>query len=151
MPCVLLSDNGAEFTAPAWEKCLSDLGIEHRKTTARHAQSNGKLERFHRTFKGLLSDIIDNQPLTWEDRVGDALAAYRISVSSVTGYSPFYLLYGRRPRMALEKTLSVRTNDHFDNRLDQLAQALQQARSNTADSRAGNRNRLKQRAFNRNG
>ena len=48
--------------------------------------------------------------------------------------------------MALEKTLSVRTNDHFGNRLDQLAQALQHARSNTADSRTGNRNRLKLRA-----
>ena len=78
--------------------------------------------------------------------MGDALAAYRISVSSVTGYSPYYLLYVWRPRMALEKTLSVRTDDHFGNRLDQLAQALQQARSNTADSRTGNRNRLKQRA-----
>ena len=48
--------------------------------------------------------------------------------------------------MALDKIISVRTKDNFGNRLDQLPQALQQARSNTADSRTGNRNRLKQRA-----
>ena len=44
----------------------------------------------------------------WEDKLGDALLAYRIGVSQTTGYTPFQLLYGRRSRMPLTKTL--RTN-----------------------------------------
>ena len=51
-----------------------------------------------------------------------ALAAYNTSVSDVTGYTPFYLLYGRRAHVPLERYLKAGENI-FGNRLDELARA----------------------------
>ena len=81
-----------------------------------------------------------------EDRLGDCLAAYRVSVSDVTGHTPFFLLYGRRVRTLLTRLLQPRTANHFGNRLDDLSSALQTARHATADSRKYNRQRLANRA-----
>ena len=145
-PEVIISDNGLEFCANDWEDYLLGLGISHRRTTPQHPQSNGKTERANKTVKNMLAVAVNNQVNMWEDRLGDVLMAYRISVSSVTGYSPYYLLYGRRPRVPLSNTLFVPNGDLFANRLDFLAQALQTARVNTEHSRIANRERLKRRA-----
>ena len=120
--------------------------MEHRTTTPVHPESNGRTERFNRTLKELLAKSVNNTSVDWEDKLGDCLATYRNSVSSVTGYTPFYLLYGRRARMPLTRLLPVRTNNYFCNRLDNLADALQKARHATADSRTYNRERLARRA-----
>ena len=145
-PEILVSDNGQEFCATAWIRYLKDLGIEHHRTTPVHPQSNGKTERFNRTFKEMLAKFVNNETYTWQDRLGDVLAAYRISDNSVTGFSPYFLLYGRRSRMPLTKTLRVSSDDYFGNRLDDLARALQLARHNTTESRRFNRARLLARA-----
>ena len=82
----------------------------------------------------------------WEDRLGDWIAAYRVSVGDISGHTPFFLLYGRRVRTPLTRLLQPRTANHFSNRLDDLSSALQTARQATADSRKYNRQRLAKRA-----
>ena len=59
---VLLTDHGAEFTALAFERYLSQIGIEHRMSTPAHPQSNGKIERFNRTLKQMIQKAVNNQP-----------------------------------------------------------------------------------------
>ena len=72
--------------------------------------------------------------------------AYRVSVSDVTGQTPFFLLYGHRVRTPLTQLLQPCTANHFGNRLHDLSSALQTARHVTADSRKYNRQRLAKRA-----
>ena len=148
-PEVILTDNAQEFTAKVFTNALEKLGIEHRRCTPTHPNSNGKIERFNRTFKETLSILIQNQPDQWENHVGDTLAAHRISVSSVTGYSPFYLLHGRQPRAPLLSRLLQASTQiaPFGNRPDDLAQALSVAHRNTVDNnRVHNQERLAKRA-----
>ena len=146
VPEVLITDNGGEFTALEWERYLKQLGIDHHRTTPVHPQSNGRTERFNRTLKEMLQKLVNNASEKWESQLNTALLAYRTSVSTTTGYTPFYLLYGRRSRMPLTKTLRVANEDTFGNRLDELARALQVARVATEESRKFNRRRLEQRA-----
>jgi putative transposase len=47
----LISDNGSQFISKDFEELLTLLEISHTHTSANHPQSNGKLERFHRTLK----------------------------------------------------------------------------------------------------
>ena len=145
-PNCVISDNGAEFSGKDWEQYLLDLGIQLHKTTPYHPQSNGRTENFNKNLKGLLCKACNNDVHAWEDRLGDVLWAYRISVSSVTHFSPYFLQYGRLPRVPLSKTLPVRSADFFGNRLDNLATALQQARVNMQNSRNADRTRLLARA-----
>ena len=97
-PETLISDNGAEFTAKHWTDYLTRMGIKHVRCTPQHPESNGKIERFNRTFKAMLAKAVNNAPGDWEDYVGSTLFSHHISVSDVTHYSTFYLLYGRQPR-----------------------------------------------------
>jgi transposase InsO family protein len=47
----LISDNGGQFTSKDFTELIGLLEMEQTFTSAGHPQSNGKLERFHRTFK----------------------------------------------------------------------------------------------------
>ena len=146
-PEVVLSDNGREFTANAFTQYLKQLGIDHRRTTPARPQCNGKVERFNRTLKEILTKAINNQPTNWEDHIGDTLWAYRISINAATGYSPYYLLFGRQPRAPLTRLLKASTSIcPFGNRLDDLSQAFAQAQVNTREGRIANRERLAKQA-----
>ncbi|MBT7703198.1 transposase [Candidatus Peregrinibacteria bacterium] len=53
MPCTIKAirtDYGSEFSQ-AFTNHLASLGIEHRKNAPYTPQHNGKIERYHRTFK----------------------------------------------------------------------------------------------------
>ena len=141
-PEILLTDLGTEFTALEFEKYLEQIGVEHRTTTPFHPSCNGRIERFNKTVKYLIQRAVDNQPNRWEDVLNDALLAYRTSVSSTTGYTPHFLVTGRKLRMPMEKTLRISNEQSFGNRLDDLAIALKIARVNTEESRKYNRERL---------
>jgi transposase InsO family protein len=46
----VLSDNGACYKSYAWREACADLHITHKRTRAYRPQTNGKIERFHRTM-----------------------------------------------------------------------------------------------------
>ena len=147
VPEVIISDNGGEFTAIDWERYLQQLGVDHRHTTPVHPQSNGRTERFNRTLKSMLEKLVNNNTADWDDRLGDALLAYRTSVSTVHGHTPFHLMYGRRSRMPLTRALAGSAGcNPFGNRLDDLATALKVTRQLTEESRRYNRDRLAKKA-----
>ena len=46
----VLSDNGSAYKSHDWAKACADLGITVKKTRPYRPQTNGKIERFHRTL-----------------------------------------------------------------------------------------------------
>ena len=60
-PATILTDNGWGFSGRGWEQYLLDLGIEHRRTTPYHPQSNGRTKNFNKYLKTLLSKACSNQ------------------------------------------------------------------------------------------
>jgi transposase InsO family protein len=47
----VLSDNGSAYKSHAWRQACTDLGITPHRTRPYRPQTNGKIERFHRTLK----------------------------------------------------------------------------------------------------
>ncbi len=61
----IISDNGPQFVSKEFKKFIRISGMTHVRTSPYYPQSNGKLERYHRTIK---SDCIrPGTPLTLED------------------------------------------------------------------------------------
>jgi transposase InsO family protein len=48
----IISDNGPQFIAKDFKEFIRIAGMTHVKTSPYYPQSNGKIERFHRTIKG---------------------------------------------------------------------------------------------------
>jgi transposase InsO family protein len=46
----VLSDNGPAYRSRLWAETCSELGIKHSRTRPYRPQTNGKIERFHRTM-----------------------------------------------------------------------------------------------------
>ncbi len=46
----VLSDNGSCYRSHAWADVCAELGIVHKRTRPYRPQTNGKIERFHRTL-----------------------------------------------------------------------------------------------------
>jgi transposase InsO family protein len=46
----VLSDNGSAYRSHAWRDTCNQLGIIHKRTRPYRPQTNGKIERFHRTL-----------------------------------------------------------------------------------------------------
>lgn len=74
----IISDNGPQFVAREFKEFIRVCGMTHVKTSPYYPQSNGKIERFHRTLKG---DCIRTEtPLCLED-------ARRVVARYVTHYN----------------------------------------------------------------
>jgi len=61
----IISDNGPQFIAKDFKEFIRISGMTHVKTSPYYPQSNGKLERYHRTIKG--NCIRVNTPLSLSD------------------------------------------------------------------------------------
>ena len=48
----IISDNGPQFIAKDFKEFIRVTGMSHLRTSPYYPQSNGKLERYHRTLKG---------------------------------------------------------------------------------------------------
>ncbi|XP_059570175.1 uncharacterized protein LOC132243804 [Alligator mississippiensis] len=101
-PSEILTDRGGNFMAEVME-CLWDCcGVQHLKTTAYHPQTNGLVERFNGTLKGMLKAYVDSNPNDWDEKLPHLLFAYREVPQESTGFSPFELMFGRRVRGPLD-------------------------------------------------
>jgi putative transposase len=61
----IISDNGPQFIAKDFREFIRISGMTHVKTSPYYPQSNGKLERYHRTIKGKCIRV--NAPLSLAD------------------------------------------------------------------------------------
>jgi len=74
----IISDNGPQFIARDFKEFIRIAGMTHVRTSPYYPQSNGKLERYHRTIKA--DGIRPNTPLSLAD-------ARRIVSTFVTHYN----------------------------------------------------------------
>ncbi|TWT91329.1 IS2 transposase TnpB [Neorhodopirellula pilleata] len=84
----IITDNGPQFISRDFKEFIRIAGMTHVKTSPYYPQSNGKIERYHRTIKG---DCIREKHIeTVEDArriVGDYVNYYNeVRLHSAIGY-----------------------------------------------------------------
>jgi hypothetical protein len=92
--------------------------------------SNGVLERFHRSLHTGLSHYVNSANTNWDTLVPLFLIAYGAMLNTVTGYSPFFLLHGRKMEKPTSDNLKARVktdNPDLDHRLENLRTSLNSA------------------------
>jgi hypothetical protein len=94
-PSVLISDRGTEFTAHAMTEITRILDIKLIKTSPSNPRSNGLAENHMRTLKDMLAAYVNQTHTDWDKYASLVAHFYNTTVNDATGFTPFFLLYGR--------------------------------------------------------
>ena len=135
-PRTLLSDRGQNFLSKLLKEIFCLVNTEKVFTTSYHPQTDGLVERLNGTLVQSLSQYVSSDQKDWDEHLPSVLLAYRVSPSEVTGDSPFFLLYGREPRLPMDvsllppKDLSASIADHRARVVEHLETAQEVARAN---------------------
>jgi len=102
----VISDNGPQFIARDFKEFIRISGMTHVRTSPHYPQSNGKLERFHKTIKGECIRV--KTPLSLDDArrlVTEYIEYYNtIRLHSAIGYiAPADKLNGREKEIFEER------------------------------------------------
>uniref|UniRef100_A0A3P8TL91 Gypsy retrotransposon integrase-like protein 1 n=1 Tax=Amphiprion percula TaxID=161767 RepID=A0A3P8TL91_AMPPE len=101
IPDRLLSDQGPDFESKTISELCEITGMKKIRTTPYHPRSN-PVERFNRTLLQMLGTLGDHEKLHWKEYVKPLVHAYNCTKNDVTGYSPYELMFGRRPRLPID-------------------------------------------------
>ena len=94
IPEQIHTDQGTQFTSELMKQIMGMLQIKGTTTPSYNPKSN-PVERAHRDLGQLLRACVDESPQDWEAYLPDCLMAMRIAKNRSTGFSPFFLVYGR--------------------------------------------------------
>ncbi len=66
----LLTDNGSGYISNLMEDFLRTLGLRHLRARSPHPQTTGKLERWHRTMKDVVTLVVHCTPDQLREAIG---------------------------------------------------------------------------------
>ncbi len=93
----LLSDNGSCYISNELKDYLKEIGIKHFRGTPNHPQTQGKIERYHRSMKNIIK--LDNYyfPGHLEKRLNEFVNYYNNERyhESLNNLTPADVYYGR--------------------------------------------------------
>ncbi|KAL3681416.1 hypothetical protein R1sor_024372 [Riccia sorocarpa] len=91
VPITIITDNGTHFVNDAVAELAEAYGIEHRRSTPYHPQTNGQVERTNGILVNVLKKTIALNPTDWDRKLIGALWAYQTTYKVTTGHTPFQL------------------------------------------------------------
>lgn len=95
IPNSILSDQGTNFMGQLFKNICKLLSIKKLHSTSHHPQSQGSVERVHRTLNEYLRSFINKDTDNWDDFLPYAAFTYNTTPHTATKLTPFELVYGR--------------------------------------------------------
>ena len=97
VPTDIVSDRGRQFTSNLWQHMTESLGTQLHHTSAYHPESNGMIERWHRSLKAALRARLNGPG--WIEQLPWVLLGLRTTPRDDSRYSPADLAFRHRPRV----------------------------------------------------
>lgn len=100
IPKILVSDNGSNLCGEIMTSVANYFNIKRITTSIAHPQSNASVERAHARLAEFIRSTeseIECQT-SWVSKLKLASFCYNTTVHSSTGFTPYYLMFGRQAR-----------------------------------------------------
>ena len=101
-PEKIISDQGRNFESELIGHLCQLAGVQKLRTSPYHPQTNGQCERFNGTLLNMLGTLTPEQKKDWKSHVPALVHAYNCTRNTATGFSPYFLLFGREPRLPVD-------------------------------------------------
>ena len=124
-PAYLVSDQGKTFTGHVITHLCKLYGVQKLRTSPYHAQTNGQVERMNQTNIRMIRKLEEDRKACWSEHLPELLMAYNATHSPVTGYSPFYLLFSRRPRIPVDYLFPTLCDSPHQTKMEVSVAAMQ--------------------------
>lgn len=98
LPHRVQTDWGTEYDDMFTEE-VAKFQITRTRSAPYYPQSNGRVERANATIAESLRKYVDEAHRHWDNYLQAVICALNTAPNRSTGFSPFFLLFGREPRL----------------------------------------------------
>ena len=102
IPMRIHSDQGRNFEGKLVGEFCQLYGIKKTRTSPYHPQGNAQTERFNKTLCFLVKSMDVRDRKNWPQMLPHLVFVYNSTPRSVTGVTPYTLLFGRQPTVTLD-------------------------------------------------
>ncbi|KAI4311483.1 hypothetical protein MLD38_036375 [Melastoma candidum] len=104
VPELLVTDNGTNFNGKQMNSLCTEFRIKHLNSSPYRPQMNGAVEAANKNMKRILQKTAITYR-DWHEKLPFALLAYRTTMRTSTGATPFELVYGAQAVIPTEVKL----------------------------------------------
>ena len=124
-PAYLVNDQGKAFTGHVITHLCELYGVQKLRTSPYHAQTNCQVKRMNQMIIRMIGKLEEDRKACWSEHLPELLMAYNATCSAVTGYSPYYLLFGRRPRIPVDYLFPTLRDSPHQTKMEVSVAAMQ--------------------------
>jgi transposase InsO family protein len=132
-PDKIITDQGLHFKNELLQAITTLIGSKHVFSTTYHPQTNGQTERWNSTFATQLAKYCNTDHNNWDIYLPSIVYAYNHGVHHTTGFTPYQLAFGRKPRNSFDPPHSTFTftkpSDYYTQVLNYKQVILKQAKN----------------------
>lgn len=110
-PQEITTDKGRAFMSELFLKTCEGNLIKFKPIGVGRPQGNGMAERVNKTLLDALSIMCEGKGSKWAQHIGEVEYALNTRVSSVTGYTPYELVFGRLPPSPVYRDILADDNE----------------------------------------
>ena len=113
-PEKILTDQGKSLENSLIKELCELAQIKKLYTSPYHPETNGQCECFNATLINMLGTLPTHARKNLQDLVDTLTHAYKCTISSVTGFSPYFLMFGQTPRIPIDIEMGVTLMEQGD-------------------------------------
>ena len=111
LPEKMLTDQGCNFESDLLKALCEIAQVKKIWTSGYHPQTNGQCEHFNAILISMFGTLPEKHKSTWREQVPTLVHAYNCTRNDVTGFSPYYLMFGRKPHLPIDLLFGTNTAD----------------------------------------
>ncbi len=114
-PNCIHSDNGTAFVNSVMKELTDMCEMKHTRSLPYTPQGNATCERLNQTLLDMLGTMENSTKRQWKNQLASLQYAYNTTIHATTQYSPFYIMFGREPRLVGDIVLDVNNDKVYKN------------------------------------